>query len=376
MLDVFSSNVFNVWSLTMTINNTPFIPGLIGRLNLFTPRMLATTTALFEVTGSRLALVPERPRGAPPTPDVRDSRSLVPARIPHFPIRTSVYADEVQNIRAFGTDNQLEAVQTVVNEREGSLGRRLDMTQEYIRLGAIKGVVITEADRDTGQPMTAYSLYDMFHVTPNAVINWPIIGAGGDTPPDSSFWTGQLTGLVNSLGRAMAANIPGGGYTSIYGVAGSVAFDAFAMHPELRAPFVGVNPTPLLRNALGTTLTFKDVTIEEYRGQVGNVRFVAPDEIHFFPVGVPELFVEAYAPADYMETVNTIALPRYSKMKEIDFDKGVELEAQMNVLPICTYPKTLFTVKVVAYTTLREGRTPPSAPTPQPQNGQRAPVAA
>ena len=77
--------------------------------------MLSTTMTLIEVRGGRLALVPERPRGAPPTPDVEDRRALVPVGIPHFPIRTSIYADSVQNVRAFGTENQLEAVQTVVD---------------------------------------------------------------------------------------------------------------------------------------------------------------------------------------------------------------------------------------------------------------------
>jgi hypothetical protein len=293
--------------------------------------------------------VPERPRGAPPTPDVADRAALIPVAVPHFPVRTSIYADSVQNVRAFGTDNQLEAVQSVVDERETSLGRRLDLTQEYLRLGAVKGIVVTEADRESGVPMTQYSLFDMFKVTPNAVIQWPIIGAGGATPPDATFWLGQMTGLINSLTRAMANEISGGAYTSIHGIAGSVAFDAFAMHPEMRTPFLGVNPQPLMRNALGTTLSYKDVTIEEYRGKVGNIELVKPDEIHFFPVGVPDLFLDIYAPADYMETVNTIALPRYSKMHDLDFDKGVELEAQMNVLPLCTAPKTLFTVKVVPY---------------------------
>jgi Phage major capsid protein E len=349
MLDVFSNAAFHVWSLTSVLNQVPYTPGLIGRLGLFSPRNLATTMTMIEVRGDRLALVPERPRGAPPTPDVVDSRALIPVGIPHFPIRTSIFADSVQNVRAFGTDNQLEAVQTVVDEREAQLGRRLDVTQEYLRLGAVKGVVVTEADRESGVPMTQYSLFDMFHVPPNAVINWPIIGAGGATPPEQSFWLGQLTGLVNSLTRAVANNINGGMYTALYGIAGSTAFDAFAMHPELRTPFLGVNPQPLLRNALGTTLSFKDITIEEYRGKIGNIELVKPDEIHFFPVGVPDLFIECYAPADYWEAVNSIALPRYSKMWPMDFDKGVDLEAQMNVLPLCTAPRTLFTVKVVPY---------------------------
>ena len=178
MLDVFSNAVFDVWSLTASINNRPYQPGLIGSLNLFDPQMLTTTTALIEVTGERLALVPERPRGAPPTPDVSDNRALVPMRIPHFPIRTTIFADEVQNVRAFGTDNQLVAVHDVIDRREASLGRKLDVTQEYLRLGAVKGIVVTEADRESGAPMTQYSLFDQFNVDPQPVIYWPIIGAG------------------------------------------------------------------------------------------------------------------------------------------------------------------------------------------------------
>jgi hypothetical protein len=50
-----------------------------------------------------------------------------------------------------------------------------------------------------------------------------------------------------------------------------------------------------------------------------------------------------------METVNTVALPRYSKMEAMDFDKGVQLEAQMNVLPLCSAPRALFTARVTPY---------------------------
>ena len=62
---------------------------------------------------------------------------------------------------------------------------------------------------------------------------------------------------------------------------------------------------------LGNAVSFGEVTIEEYRGQVGNIKFVEDDKCHFFPVGAPDLFIEPYAPADYWDAVNTIALPRY-----------------------------------------------------------------
>lgn len=344
MLDIFSHAAFNVWSLSLALVQRPYVPGLIGRLGLFAPRPLATTMTLVETRGHRLALVPERARGSPPPPDVRDPRALVAFKIPHFPIRTTVVADSVQNVRAFGTESQLQGVQEVVNQSETQLGERLDLTQEYLRLGAVKGIIVTEADRETGAPMTVVSLFDQFHVDAQPVVEWPILGAGAQGM--EAFWSGQLTALINSLGRLMANNISGGMYQRIHGIAGAVAYDAFAMHPEYRAPFVATDSAPLTRNMLDQRLDFRGLTIEEYRGQVGNIRFVEPDEIHFFPVGVPGLFLELYAPADYMETVNTVALPRYSKMQALDWDKGVELEAQMNVLPICTAPRALFTVKV------------------------------
>ena len=49
-----------------------------------------------------------------------------------------------------------------------------------------------------------------------------------------------------------------------------------------------------------------------------------------------------YAPADYIETVNTIGLPRYAKQAtDQEFGRWVKLHTQSNPLPICTRPKTL-----------------------------------
>jgi hypothetical protein len=346
MLEIFTGNAFGVSSLTLALNQVPYVPGLIGRLNLFEEKRLSTTTTMIEVRGERLALVPERPRGAPPTPDVRDASALIPVGVPHFPIRSSIYADSVQNVRAFGTEDQLATVMSVVNEHEASLGRRLDLTLEYLRLGAVKGIVTTAADRVTGAPLQQYNLFTAFNVPAQTTLNWPIIGAGNTG--DAAAWAGQLTALTNDLGRKMANAMSGGMYQRIHGIAGKTFFDAFAMHPERRASLIYLTPVPIEAN-LGAQVSFKDVTIEEYRGQVGAIQFVADDMCHFFPVGAPDLFAELYAPADYMETVNTLALPRYSKMEAMDFDKGVQLEAQMNVMPICTQPRTLFTAQATAF---------------------------
>jgi Phage major capsid protein E len=370
MLAIFENNpAFTVSSLTLALLRQPYVPGLVGRLDLFRPVRLATTTTMVEVQGTRLALVPEVPRGAPPTPNVEDRRAMVSMRVPHFPIRDTIYADSVQNVRAFGSEDALQGVTAVVNDREASMGLKLDVTLEYLRLGAVKGVIVTAADRVTGAPISQIDLFAQFGVQRQPVQGWPIGGAGR-VAQERPAWSAQLTGLVNNLSRAMADELPGGMLTRIHGIAGSEFFDAFSMHPERRAAFIALDAGPIIEPNLTSQIPFRDVIIEEYRGRVGEIRFVQPDECHFFPVGVPDLFLEIYAPADYIETVNTIALPRYAKMEAMDFDKGVQLEAQMNVLPLCSAPRALFTAKVTPYSESEAEATAAAAPA-GPANSRR-----
>ena len=59
------------------------------------------------------------------------------------------------------------------------------------------------------------------------------------------------------------------------------------------------------------------------------------------PSGVPGLFRTVYAPADYIETVNTPGQRLYGKQWEMQNGKGVNLEFQMNALHYCTRPRVL-----------------------------------
>jgi hypothetical protein len=252
---------------------------------------------------------------------------------------------------------------TVVNERLAGLGRRLDLTLEHLRLGAVKGLIVTAVDRVTGAALKQLDLFASFGVTPQPVLEWPIIGAGA-LGQEAAAWAGELTFLINDLGRRMADEtaFP---LQSIRGFCGSVFFDAFTQHPDRRAAFIGYPAPALTEPVRGATVTFRDVTITEYRGQLGGVPFVAPDLCHFLPIGDPDVFVEAFAPADYVDTVNTLALPRYARQETMDFDKGVELEAQMNVLPLCTAPRALFTARATPWQ--------PPAPPPAPETAETSP---
>ena len=63
---------------------------------------------------------------------------------------------------------------------------------------------------------------------------------------------------------------------------------------------------------------------------------------YFFPVGVPGLILQYNAPADFVETTNTIGLPRYAKQAvDQQFARWVMLHVQSNPLPISTRPRVL-----------------------------------
>ena len=76
----------------------------------------------------------------------------------------------------------------------------------------------------------------------------------------------------------------------------------------------------------------------------GSARSTSPTRAsaYFFPVGVPGLFRHYNAPADFVETANTIGLPRYAKQAvDQQFARWVMLHVQSNPLPICTRPRVL-----------------------------------
>ena len=95
------------------------------------------------------------------------------------------------------------------------------------------------------------------------------------------------------------------------------------------------------------------IVFEEYRAGVGGkldgVEFIpmhsnaTVDDGHafFFPMGCPGLFIQRNAPADYIESVNTVGLPFYAKQERMVMDKGILIETQQNPLCLCTRPMTL-----------------------------------
>lgn len=329
MLDIFKADAFSVTSLTDAINKRPFVPGRAGAVAGWNASGVPTTSIMIEEVEGVLTLINPTPRGAPGSSIGKEKRTARNLIVPHYQIDDAIMADEVQGVREFGSESQVRAVETLINNRLADhVQLRMDPTLEYQRIGALKGIILN------GDATTLYNLFTEFGVTQEAEVDFDLDNAS----PASGALRKKCTAMV----RTIAGNLGGASHSGIYALCGDAFWDDLTAHPEFRAAYLAQVEAAQLRGGLAyESVNFGGITFENYRGSVGGSAFINTDKAHFFPVGVPGLFRTVYSPGDWVETVNTIGLPRYARQYPMHNGKGVHLEVQMNALSYCTRPKVL-----------------------------------
>lgn len=333
MLDIFKSDAFGVVSLTEAIREIKYRPGRIGELGLFWSTSIATTTVSLERIGDIIQLVKPKPRGAAGDPRDTPRRNIRDLSVPHFPRPWSVLADQVQNVRAFGTNDQLQSLQQVVTQALADNMADFDVTEEAARLGAVTGVV-TYADGST------LNLFTEMGVTQETEVDFDLDNA---SPTD-----GILRKRCSTVIRAMRKRLGGVNFGSIHAFCGDNFFDDLLQYKEVRDTYKGHSESYILRESYvgpnrgsNPIFEFGGIVFENYGEIDGEGVGINTNQCRFFPLGVPNLFKTYYAPANYNETVNTLGERLYAKQKAMDFDKGIEGEMQMNALQLCTRPGAL-----------------------------------
>ena len=331
MLDVFNTNAFNTVSMTAAIEKAPFQPTRLGKLGLFKVKGISTLSVAIEEKQGKLSLLLNKARGTMPIVQAPPAQNVRTFPVFHFPVNDAVMADEVQGVRVFGSEDQLETVTAKVNEKLASMRQNLELTFEWLRIGAVTGNVL-DGDAST----VLYNLFTEFGLTQTNV-NFTF-----------SSGTFSVRGAVLTVIRAMEDALGMTSYTGITALCGDQFFDSLISHASVAGAYekwqVGTSQIPMSMrdpNEQREGFDFAGVTWINYRGAIGGTRFIATDKCRFFPTGVMDLFHAYFAPAPFVETVNTIGKPIYAKQEVMRFDTGVELHANSSPLFICTRPQVL-----------------------------------
>ena len=328
-LDIFSGSAFSMVALTDAINQMLFVPGRIGQLGLFREQGVSTTSVMIEEREGNLTLVETTSRGAPAVQHVANKRKARSLSVPHVALEDTILADEVQNVRAFGSENMLEGVQNVVNQRLSEMASKIDATLEHLRIGAIKGLIL-----DADGSAVIYDLFTEFGVTAYTEVDFDL---------DNASPAPGAVKKCHDIRRKIEDELGVVPYDHIHAMCGPDFFDDLITHPEVEKAYERWLDGAFLRQGQARgSFEYAGILFEEYRGKVGSVDFTDAAKAYFFPAGVPGLFRQYNAPADFVETANTIGLPRYAKQAvDQQFARWVMLHVQSNPLPICTRPRVL-----------------------------------
>lgn len=327
-MDIFNLDAFSAVTLSSVVERVPTIPNFLGTLNLFERHPVRTTTVSIERRDGVISLIPTSERGAPPPVAALEKRDIRDVRIPRLAKRDSIYAHEIQNIRAFGSETELMQVQAEVAYRMMKLRRDLELTWERHRLGAVFGVVPDV----TGNVIDWFSFWSISAPTP---VNFALTTAGTD-----------VRGKCHEVTRLMerAARGAWGPATYVMGLVGDAFFDSLISHPTVKETYLNWTAAAALReNMTWRSFVYGGIEFVNYRGTDDNTTVaVGTNDARFFPVNAPGVFEVALAPLESFEFVNTPGQDVYA-MVVTDKDRNMwaNLEIYSYPLHICTRPEML-----------------------------------
>jgi hypothetical protein len=338
ILNVFRQDPFTEVSLTEAVQRNPFNPTGIGELKLFEPKPIRTTSLAVEQKQGKLIIIPTSERGSPGVQRTTEKRQARYFKNPRLAHGDTIYADELQDVREFGTESVMMQLQTEVASRvAGPTGLQASMeyTWERHRLGAVQGKLI-DADGEI-----LYDWLDEFGYTRPEPIVFSLYPS---TNP--SYVEGALRQQCNQLVRTVARLSQGAfnAGTRVMGMCGDAFWDALTTSGDVTKTYYNWEAARELRKGSAfEAMSFGGIDWFNYRGSDDTVSIAIPsNEVKFFPKNAPGIFSVAYAPGEGFQWANKLGKPLYV-IPIIDRERNewVRFEVKSYPLHICTRPEVL-----------------------------------
>lgn len=315
---------FTLSEMTAAINEIPHVPTMLGDDGIFEYKGVTQLTVQVEKQGTTLALIATKARGGPGGEIGRTNRNLRPFNLVHLPLDDKILADEVQGVREFGSDSSPLPVETRRDEVMMLGKQRFDLTMEWYRVGALKGIVL-DADGAT----VLHNFFTEFGVA-QQVISFEL-----------DVTTTELRTVCDTAQELIEDELGGTPWTDINVYCGRNFWKSFITHKSVKETYLAQVQASQLRADPRVQVEFGGMTFKKYRGAAGGSQMIGADEAYIVPRGVPGLLLGRFGPADYLETVNTVGLPMYAKGIPMRNGKGWDIEMQSNPIHLLTRPRAV-----------------------------------
>lgn len=311
----------DMMELSLAITEAPVQPGFLRSKKIFEESGISTTSAFIEHEHELLDLIMTAPRGGVAQPYSSGGRTGEPVSAVHIPTRGSVMADEVQSVRGFG-GNSLESVESLRLKKLTGMKKNIFATIENQQFGIIRGQSL---DADGTVLLDVYNLFGITQQVHNLALD-----VNG---------TRLLTKIIDAQRLSedgLGADVPSG-YLAL---TAPDMMDELRNHASYEQALQYARPSDLMADYRGG-IEISKTTFVEVRTPAGMPVKIPAGTAYLIPLEIAGLFLTRYAPADFVETVNTVGVPIYAKAEPMPMNKGYFLEAQSNPLHLCTRPRAV-----------------------------------
>lgn len=331
---------FTDQELTESINTLPNKYGRLEKMGMFPRQSISTTVVEARLEGTTISLLPTVERGGNSTPAQRDKGKSIFFKVPHIPHLETITPADIQDInRVVGGSRGKATLESEINKRLEKIRFRHDVTLEYMRNAALKGILVD------GAGTTLYNFFDAFGIT-KKTIAFALGTAGTD-----------VLGKCNEVIQWVEDNLQGEISSGVEALVDTAFFDKLIDHVKVKDKFLSwqaamsmSQPTreDATGGATGRVFTFGGITFREARGSMtlynGTTKtaLMAASSGQAFPVGTSDTFATYDAPPHRMSEVN--APPGeaiYISQEVLKHDKGIELDSESNPLPLVRRPALL-----------------------------------
>lgn len=338
---------YTATDLTEQVNRIPNSFGLIRAMGLFDDEGVISTVVEIRIEDGVLRVLSAKERGAPGIVGDRETGKTIFMEVPHFPDLDLITPQDIQNMMVLvGRSKRPAVLDDEVAKRLKNIRNNHDVTLEYLRMGALKGLI------KDGDGTTLYDLYDVFGIVKKQVD----FVLGTDTT--------DVIAKCDEVFQHIATNLKGETMSGVEVLVDSGFFNKLIQHPKVEKYWtsnqqgivaIAQAERQQLGGQWGRIFDFQNIRFREYYGSApvrsgasgakSSEKFIAAGYGHAYPTGTMDTFKTWFAPANDVRFVNTIGQDIYVSPEVLKHGAGIELKSESNPLAICKRPEVLVEIR-------------------------------
>lgn len=333
--------------LTQEVNRLPNEYGLLNALALFPIETLGSRFVRVDYRNGQIYVLSAEEPGSPGSVGSAEEEGGVILQIPHFPHLEKVAVGDVDSLlQVFNGQVDPRSVDRETVRKLDIIRRNHSITLEYIRLGALKGLI------KDGKGKTLYDLYTIFGITKKEVDF--VLGTAG---------TDVRAKCEEVIDHAMT-NLKGETNSGVEAIVDSKFFGKLITHANVEKFWLNAQNSSehkMLNREnragnWGRAFEFGDIVWREYKGglpiraangTMSTQQNVADNSGTAYPTGTQSMMRTFEAPVYHIDLTNQApdADTIYISVEPLKHGQGVEMLSQTNRLAVNKQPECVVQVK-------------------------------